>query len=38
VENLGKKGKYDFVFDSRNIMYGKQQFDLTEDVIKALNR
>ena len=38
VENLGKKGKYDFVFDSRNIMYGKKQFDLTEDVIKVLNR
>lgn len=38
VEDLGKKGKYDFVFDSRNIMYGKEQFDLTDEVVKLLNK
>jgi outer membrane protein len=38
VDDLGKKGKYDFVFDSRNIMYGKEQFDLTDEVVKQLNK
>jgi Skp family chaperone for outer membrane proteins len=38
VEDMGKKGKYDFILDSRNVMYGKPAFDLTEDVIKQLNK
>ena len=38
VEDMGKKKKYDFVFDSRNIMYGKEDFDLTAEVIKKLNK
>ncbi len=38
VEDIGKKGKYDFVFDARNIMYGKEKFDLTEKVIKKLGK
>ena len=38
VEDIGKKGNYDFVLDSRNIMYSQEKFDLTEDVIKRLNK
>ncbi|MFQ5953109.1 MAG: OmpH family outer membrane protein [Candidatus Omnitrophota bacterium] len=38
VDGIGKKGKYDFILDSRNIMYGKEEFDLTEDVLKKLNK
>lgn len=37
VESLGKAGGYDFVLDSRNIMYGKPEFDLTNQVITQLN-
>lgn len=37
VENIGKAGGYDFVLDSRNIMYGKPEFDLTNQVITQLN-
>jgi outer membrane protein len=38
VDDLGKKGQYDFILDSRNIMYGKEDFDLTDDVLKQLNK
>jgi outer membrane protein len=38
VEDLGKKEKYDYVFDSRNIMYAKEEFDLTDKVVKRLNK
>jgi outer membrane protein len=38
VDNIGKKGKYDYILDSRNVMYGKKDFDLTEQVLKQLNR
>jgi outer membrane protein len=38
VDDFGKKGKYDFILDSRNIMYGKEEFDLTDAVIKRLNK
>jgi outer membrane protein len=38
VNDMGNKGKYDFILDSRNIMYGKKEFDLTDQVLKQLNR
>jgi Skp family chaperone for outer membrane proteins len=38
VEDIGKKGNYDYILDSRNIMYSRDKFDLTNDVIKQLNR
>ncbi|MFH1305700.1 MAG: OmpH family outer membrane protein [Candidatus Omnitrophota bacterium] len=37
VGEIGKKEGYDYVFDSRNIMYAKEDFDLTDIVIKQLN-
>jgi len=37
VEDLGKKGQYDYVLDSRNIMYADEKFDLTDEVVKRLN-
>lgn len=38
AEDIGKKGSYDFVMDSRNIMYAIEKYDLTEEVIKRLNK
>ncbi|MGB2601361.1 MAG: OmpH family outer membrane protein [Candidatus Omnitrophota bacterium] len=38
VETIGEKDGYDYVMDSRNIMYAKPEFDLTERVIKELNK
>jgi len=37
VENMGKVGGYDYIFDSRNIMYANKKFELTEKVIEKLN-
>ena len=37
VEVFGKEGGYDYIFDSRNIMYADKKFELTEEVIKKLN-
>ncbi len=38
VEGMGKKQGYDYIFDSRNIMFADEQFDLTEKVIAELNK
>ncbi len=38
VEDLGKKDNYDYILDSRNIMYGKEEFDLTDQVVTRLNK
>ena len=38
VDGMGKKGNYDYILDSRNIMYSKEDFDLTDQVIKKLNK
>lgn len=38
VEDIGKKEGYDYVLDSRNIMYANKSFDLTDQVVKVLNK
>ncbi|MFH1798160.1 MAG: OmpH family outer membrane protein [Candidatus Omnitrophota bacterium] len=38
VERLGKKNDYDYVLDSRNIMYGREGYDLTNEVLSELNK
>ncbi|MEA3489437.1 MAG: OmpH family outer membrane protein [Candidatus Omnitrophota bacterium] len=38
VKTMGKEGGYDYVLDSRNIMYANETFDLTEEVLKRLNK
>ncbi|MCK4852165.1 MAG: OmpH family outer membrane protein [Candidatus Omnitrophica bacterium] len=38
VVNIGKKEKYDYILDSRNIMYAEEAFDLTDRVLKELNK
>lgn len=38
VEEIGKREGYDYVLDSRNIMYANKSYDLTDQVIKALNK
>ena len=38
ADDLGKKGQYDFIIDSRNVMYGLEKYDLTDEVIQRLNK
>lgn len=38
VEDLGKKEGYDYILDSRNIMYVKDGFDLTDKVLEKINK
>jgi len=38
VSNIGKKENYDYILDSRNIMFSKETYDLTDRVIKELNK
>ncbi len=38
VEGIGKKEGYDYILDSRNVMYAKETFDLTDVVVKQLNK
>lgn len=37
TQDIGKQDGYDYIFDSRNVMYGKDTYDLTEKVLKELN-
>ncbi|MFH1665330.1 MAG: OmpH family outer membrane protein [Candidatus Omnitrophota bacterium] len=37
VEDIGKKKGYDYILDSRNVMYAKEEYDLTAEVITGLN-
>jgi outer membrane protein len=38
VEGIGEKESYDYVLDSRNIMFADEQYDLTDRVITELNK
>ena len=38
VTEMGKAQKYDYVLDSRNVMYAQEQYDLTNEVVKKLNK
>ena len=38
VEDMGKSGGYDYILDSRNVMFSQEKYDLTADVIKRLNK
>ncbi|MBD3380343.1 MAG: hypothetical protein GF408_07785 [Candidatus Omnitrophica bacterium] len=38
VNEIGTKGGYTYILDSRNIMFADEQFDLTDQVIKQLNQ
>ena len=38
VENMGKEGGYDYILDSRQLMYTNENFDLTDEVLKKLNK
>jgi len=38
VNDIGKKEAYTYIFDSRNIMYSREQDDLTERVLEVLNK
>jgi outer membrane protein len=38
VTDKGTKGGYDYILDSRNIMYAADKYDLTQEVIDVLNK
>lgn len=40
IKNVGEAGGYDFVFDtvSGNILYAQEKYDLTEEVLKELQK
>jgi outer membrane protein len=38
VEVIGKKAGYEYILDSRNIMYADEKHDLTQEVINQLNK
>jgi Skp family chaperone for outer membrane proteins len=38
VNDIGEAGKFDFILDSRNVMYGDEKYDLTDKVLKRLNK
>ena len=38
VDEVGKKGKYDYIFDSRSIINTGQDLDVTDEVIKILKK
>ncbi|MDD5633694.1 MAG: OmpH family outer membrane protein [Candidatus Omnitrophica bacterium] len=38
VNGIGEKDKYDYILDSRNIMYANNAYDLTQEVLKQLNK
>jgi len=38
IEKIAKDDNYDFVFDSRTVMYGKPIYDLTDRVLTSLNK
>jgi outer membrane protein len=38
IKRIGKEEGYTYIFNERFILYGENQYDLTEKVLKALNR
>ena len=38
IQAMGEKGNYDFILDSRSIMYAKKDSDITDQVIAQLNK
>ena len=38
VTDYSKEGAYDFILNSRTLLYGKEELDLTEEILKRLNK
>ena len=38
VSAKGTEGGYDYILDSRNIMYAAEKYDLTSEVVEELNK
>jgi len=38
VVDKGTKGGYDYILDSRNIMYAADKYDMTQEVVAELNK
>jgi len=38
AQQIGAQESYDFILDSRNVMYAKETFDLTDKVVVILNK
>jgi outer membrane protein len=37
IQDYGKDNGYDFLFSSRSMVYGKDEYDITNEIIKVLN-
>lgn len=37
IQEYGKSNGYDFLFSSRAMVYGKDEYDITAEVVKVLN-
>ena len=38
VDEVGKNGEYDYILDSRSIIYTSKDFDITDEVIEKLKK
>lgn len=38
VEDIGKKGNYDYILDEQSVRYFKDNYDITDEVLKRLNK
>ena len=37
IQEYGKNNGYDFLFSSRSMVYGKDEYDITGEIVKLLN-
>ena len=38
IENIGKKQNYDYILDEQSVRYFKENYDITDEVLKRLNK
>ncbi len=38
IQDIGKKGNYDYIFDEQGVRYYKESSDITQEVLKRLNK
>ncbi|MFA5146690.1 MAG: OmpH family outer membrane protein [Candidatus Omnitrophota bacterium] len=38
IEDYAKESGYDFIVDSRILLYGKEQYEVTAEILKRLNK
>jgi len=38
IQGHGKKNGYDYIFSSRSLVFGKDTYDITDEILKILNK